>query len=359
VSDARSLTIDELKELAHRQVQSLCQHVLPNGRENCGYWEVGSIEGEPGQSLKVNLRGAMRGIWTDFSAPAKTPERGGNMIQLVALVMFGGNIGEAIKWTKSWLNLDHLDPDRLARHKAQARKSAARQEEGQRNKAELNRRKAHQLYIAAVPAGGTPAEAYLKSRGIDLAARQMKFPGSIRFHPEVYCAEVGKPLPAMVACIYGMDGGYRGTHRTWLQPDGSGKAALVEAKKSLGKYLGGYIQLWKGTHHCPLKDLPRGTPIYVSEGIEDGLSAAVLRPTFRVLAAVSLSNLGALELPADCPVHILAQRDEKQQAIDAFEKAVAALQGRGHEVFLLYPPDGVKDWNDALRREQAALVGEG
>lgn len=351
---ARELTLDELKELAHGQVRSLCQHLLPNGRENCGYWEVGSIEGEPGQSLKVNLGGGRPGLWTDFSAPQGSPERAGNMIQLVALVQFGGRLGDAIKWTRSWLGLDHLDRDRLVKEKARARKSQQRSAKKAEEKAELNRRRAQQLYLEAVPAGGTPVETYLKGRAIDLAARGMEIPGSIRFHPQVYCAEIGKPLPAMVACIYHVSGTYLGTHRTWLQPDGQGKAALVEAKKSIGKYLGGYIQLWKGEHRCALKDLPAGTPIHVSEGIEDGLSAAIMRRHWRVLAGVSLSNIGAIALPPDCPVHLLAQRDEKQQAIDAFEKAVVSLQERGHEVFLLYPPDGVKDWNDALRRE---LVG--
>jgi hypothetical protein len=157
----------------------------------------------------------------------------------------------------------------------------------------------------------------------------------------------------MVAPIVHMDGRHLGTHRTWLQPNGNGKASLIEPKKSLGKYQGGFIPLWKGKHKCSMKDLPPATPIYVSEGIEDGLSAVLAKPSIRCIAGVSLSNIGGLELPAHCPVHILGQRDEKMKAIEAFASSVARLQDRGHKVFLIYPPEGVKDYNDLLRRDGA------
>jgi hypothetical protein len=347
-----AISIDELKELANGQVRSLCGHLLPNGRENTGYWEVGSIEGEKGQSLKINLEGATRGLWTDFSAPKGTAEYSGNLIQLVALVKFGGAVGPACQWLRSWLGLDDLDPDRLATEKARARKAIATNNEEAAAAAEKKRRKALGIYLSAVPLPGTPAETYLVHRGIDLRALGLPAPGSLRFHPEVYCAEVGRKLPALVAQMVNLAGQHVATHRTYLQPDGKGKATLVEAKKALGKYQGGFIPLWKGAHRCAMKDLPRGTPIYVSEGIEDGLSVAIARPSLRVIAAVALSNIGGLELPDGCPVYILGQRDTKMKAIEAFAGAVERLQAAGRDVFLVYPPDGVKDYNDLLLREQ-------
>lgn len=344
-----AISIDELKEIANGSIAAICAHLLPNGRENCGYWEVGSIGGEPGQSLKVNLKGATKGLWTDFSASKGSPDYSGNVIQLVAQVKFGGRVGDACAWLRSWLGIDNLDPDRLASERAKARKAAAKSEKDAAEKAEKNRRRAHHLYLSAVPYPGTPAEAYLQSRALDFAGAGIAYPGAIRFAADVYCAETRGKLPAMIAPIQGLDGRHLGTHRTWLQPDGSGKATLVEAKKSLGKYRGGFIPLWKGEHKCSMKDLPPGTRIYVSEGIEDGLSIALARPTARVIAAVSLSNIGALELPDHCPIYLLAQRDEKMRAIEAFETALGALQERGYAVFLVYPPEGFKDYNDALR----------
>jgi hypothetical protein len=344
-----AISIDELKEIANGQIHQLCSHLLPNGRENCGYWEVGSIEGEPGQSLKVNLRGATRGLWTDFSSSKGSPGYAGNVIQLVAQVQFRGDVGKACQWLRSWLGIDTLDPGRLAKEKAKAQHAAAANEKSAAEKAEKNRRRSHQLFLSAVPYPSTIVERYLCSRALDFRAKGLKAPGAIRFHGNVYCAEIRGDLPAMVAPIVGLDGLHRGTHRTWLEHDGSGKATLVEAKKSIGKYQGGFIPLWKGANKCGLKDLPPGTPIYVSEGIEDGLSVALARPELRVIAAVSLSNIGGLELPDNCPIYLLAQRDEKMRALEAFETALGRLQERGYAVFLIYPPEGFKDYNDALR----------
>jgi hypothetical protein len=345
-----AISIDELKEIANGQIRAICAHLLPNGRENCGYWEVGSIEGEPGQSLKVNLNGATRGLWTDFSSAKGSSDYSGNVIQLVAQVRFAGRVGDACAWLRSWLGIDRLDPDRLAAEKAKAMRAAARSNEDARVKAEKNRRSAHHLFLSAAPYPETIVERYLCARALDFRAAELDAPGAIRFHPEVYCAETRSKLPAMVAPIVGLDGRHLGTHRTWLQSDGSGKATLVEAKKSLGKYQGGHIPLWKGTHKRPLREIPAGTPIYVSEGIEDGLSIALAKPDLRVIAAVSLSNIGGLELPERLPgLSPGAARREDARARGFRDARSRWLQERGYAVFLVYPPEGFKDYNDALR----------
>lgn len=349
-----AIGIDELKELANAQVLAIVRELLPNGREDCGHWSVGSIEGDPGDSLKVNLRGATVGLWTDFAAPVGAPDRAGNILQLIAAVRFGHNFGDACSWARSFLGLDHLDPARLAAEKARASRAATRSAEQAQEKAERNRRKAHELYLNALPIGGTPVETYLISRALDFRAAELELPTALRFRQNVYCAEVRGELPAMVAPIVGLDGRHRGTHRTWLNADGTGKALLLEAKKSLGRFQGGFIPLWKGEHQCSMGKLPPGTPIYVSEGIEDALSAVLAKPSIRCIAAVSLSNIGSLELPEHCPIHLLAQRDEKQQAIDAFEASVGRLQDRGHQVFLIWPPAGAKDYNEWLQRDAAS-----
>jgi hypothetical protein len=351
-----AIDIDDLKELANGQVRTIVAHLLPNGRESCGFWETSNItDAKTGSySLKVNLTGARRGMWTDFGAPKGTRERAGNILQLVAAVKFGHDIGQACAWARSWLHLDTLDPNRLATEKAKARRLASKNLEEAAAQAEKNRRRALQLYLSADALPGTLAEAYLISRGIDLRKAKLRSPGSLKFHAQVWCAETQSKLPAMVAAVVNLEGRHVATHRTYLAGDGCGKASVLEAKKALGKYQGGFIPLWKGEHDCPLGELPPGTPIYVSEGIEDGLSVALARPSLRVIAAISLSNLGNLELPHGCPVHILGQRDEKMRAIEAFAAAVQRLQERGLDVFLIYPPQGVKDYNELLQRDGAA-----
>ncbi len=345
----------ELEQLLRSQVESLCHHLLPAGREECGYWRVGSLQGEPGQSLAVNLSGANAGLWTDFSAPDNTPERGGDCLWLIARVMFGGRLPDAISYAISWLGLDGLDPKRLKTEKARARKEMNDAATQAAKMVEGRRRAAHGLYLSADPIPGTIAETYLISRGIDLRAAGLEAPGALKFHAQVYCKEAEKKLPCLVAAIVNLEGQHVATHRTWLRADGQGKASLVEPKKALGKFAGGFIPLWKGEHKCAMKDLPAGTPVLVSEGIEDGLSAAIARPQHRVIAAVSLSNIGSLRLPdAMGPLVILAQRDEKARAIESLERAIAKQQDQGRDVRLAYPPRGVKDLNDLLQAEDGA-----
>lgn len=344
------ISIDEIKELANAQVHSLAAHLLPNGRENCGFWECGSIGGEKGQSLKLNLSGANKGLWTDFSAAKGTPGYSGNLIQLTAHVMFGGDVGDAVRYLKSWLGLDDLDPARLAKVKARAVEQARENAVEAAKQREKMRARAHGLFLSGVPIPGTPAETYLCERGIDLRAAGLPAPGSLRFHAETWCAEVKRKLPAMLAAIVSLDGRHLGTHRTYLRPDGRDKAQLADAKKAMGSFAGGFIPVWKGASRKPMKDLAPGTRIYAGEGIEDALSVALVRPHERIVAAVSLSNIGNLELPDGCPLYVLGQRDEKLQAIEAFERAVAAHQERGREVFLISPPEGFKDYNAPIDR---------
>jgi hypothetical protein len=365
-----TISIDELKEIANGQARQIAMHLLPNGRESCGYWETSNLtDAKTGSySLKVNISGASRGMWTDFGAPKGTKERAGNILQLIAAVKFGHDIGAACSWARSWLGLDTLDPDRLATEKARARRSADANLAAGAKEAEDKRRRAMHLYLSAEPLPGTIAETYLISRGIDLRAAGLRAPGALKFQPRTYCHELYEGLqatcskteararakiPAMVAAVVNLEGRHIATHRTYLQPDGSGKALLLEAKKALGKYQGGFIPLWKGEHDCPMGELPEGTPVYVSEGIEDGLSVALARPSLRVIAAISLSNMGSLVLRPDCPIYLLGQRDENMVARDAFHRCVERLQQKGHDVFLILPPEGVKDYNDLLQRDGA------
>lgn len=51
-----------LKERA----EEVCRHLLPNGHRDGNEWKVGSVAGEPGSSLGVNLAGKA-GVWSDFA----------------------------------------------------------------------------------------------------------------------------------------------------------------------------------------------------------------------------------------------------------------------------------------------------
>jgi len=347
---AFAVSIDELKALGGAQIRAIAAECLPNGRPDGIYWRTGSIADEPGQSLAVTLDGADRGLWCDHAASG--PEGGGNVLQLIAWTRFGGDIKAAIAWLKSFLGLDGLDPGRLATVRAQARRQAVDGAEKQARQREDRRRSAHALFLSAAPIAGTPAELYLRGRGIDLRILG-RAPGSLRFRADVYNKEAARALPCLLAAVVDLDGRHIATHRIWIAPDSKGgwtKADLENAKMALGSFAGGFIPLWKG--RCPkaMGELAPGTDVYVSEGIEDGLSTACASPEQRVIAAVTLGNIGKLRLPEGMGrLIIVGQRYKPGPETDALEAAIVAQQAGGRDVWLTPPPAGFKDVNDALR----------
>jgi twinkle protein len=62
------LTVGEIAQMMRDRSEEIAKHLLPNGRLVCGEWLVGSINGEPGQSMKVYVSGSKIGIWSDFAS---------------------------------------------------------------------------------------------------------------------------------------------------------------------------------------------------------------------------------------------------------------------------------------------------
>ncbi len=259
--------------------------------------------------------------------------------------------------------LDFNDPAKvreLEEARAAREADAAKDAEGRRSRAES-------LWRGAEPIGrdgvATPALAYLQGRMIDFAALG-KLPGALRWRPDIghpdFKGRKDNRHAAMIAAIFALSGQIVGCHRTYLDISGwdfARRAGVViklggvsDAKLTLGPSLGGHIPIWKGEHRHPLKDIPAGTDVYLSEGIEDGGSVAVSDPTRRVICGVSLSKLGAVELPEQMGALVLiGQRDKVgSAAADAFERVIAAHQARGRKVKLMMPPVGFKDFNDVL-----------
>jgi hypothetical protein len=206
----------------------------------------------------------------------------------------------------------------------------ARREAERRAEVERRARQASRLWWEAVPICGTPAERYLRGRGITCA-----LPPSLRFHPAAWHGATATRHPALVALVEGGDG--FAVHRTYLRPDGSGKAALDPAKAMLGAVAGGAVRLADGQDG-----------LAVAEGIETALSLAcgLLRVPATVWAALSTSGLRGLRLPPEAGRLIIAPDGDpagRAAAHDLAERAHAA----GWTVSLLPAPEG-RDWNDIL-----------
>jgi DNA primase len=110
------------------------------------------------------------------------------------------------------------------------------------------------IWNEATSIGGTPAETYLRSRGIT-----MDLPYTLRFARLRYPNEQGR-RPALVAAVCDLAGDLTGIQRTFLTDEGR-KADVPAVKLSLGRIAGSAIQLG-----------PPAGSLVVTEGLEDGLT---------------------------------------------------------------------------------------
>ena len=342
------VAISEVSAMLAGRIDALARELLPAGRRDGHEWRCGGVDGAPGRSLGVHLSGGKAGVWADFS----TGETG-DALDLVAAVLFRGDVSEAFRWARQWLGLESGDPAALATRRAEAVAAADRRAEEAEREVEQTRNNAFRIWLSAQERiGGTPVEAYLRGRGIDLAALGRQ-PRALRFHPNLWNAETQRHWPAMVAAVHGSDGKFLAVHRTFLEVQDGGavrKAPLQKPKLVLGVYRGGMIRLWRGASGRPLREAREGERVDITEGIEDGLSVAVCCPEARVVAAISLSNLGNLVFPpAIGGVVLWRQNDKERQAIAAFDRAVSEFRRRGLEVLIPQMPDKLKDVNDLVR----------
>ncbi|CAN5199166.1 hypothetical protein BH10PSE12_BH10PSE12_36520 [soil metagenome] len=188
---------------------------------------------------------------------------------------------------------------------------------------------ARAIWRQAVAIAGTPAETYLRSRGLHLP-----IPASIRFARLKY-GKRGQEHPCLVACVASVDNKIVGIQRTYLNASGTGKAAVPKPKLSLGRVSGGAIRL-----------APAAGGMVVCEGLEDGLT--LMQEMGRaVWVAAGASMMPNMQFPAG--VHSIAIGGDGDEAgREAARRAAEAYSGRRLRVRTFFPVDA-KDFNDELR----------
>ena len=352
---AHLVSVGEIARMCAAHIQTLAPQLLPNGKKSGQEWICGSPAGEPGTQMAVHLTGTKAGIWAHFAGHER-----GDALDLIAVVLFAGDKREALRWARRWLGIDAGDAAVLATARRalpdQAKLAAAAAVD------EAKSRTAAKTIWLAAQAGlaNTPVADYLARRGIDLA-EMARPPRAIRYHPRLWHTESQRHWPAMVTAISGPDG-FLAIHRTWLQVGDNAlprsqdnrlaivtKAPVEPQKAVWGAYRGGHIPLQRGATGKPLRQAEDGETLDITEGIEDGLTVAVFNPTFRVIAAVSLSALAVIELPpAIRTLRIWRQADTKKPALEAFDRAVAAHQAAGRAILIPALEPGAKDVNEMI-----------
>ncbi len=314
-----------VSELAHglaRYAEAVCRTYLTNGRRVGNYWIVGDVRNTKGRSMHVRLKdsGPKRaGKWFDEA----TGEH--------------GDLLDVIEHSRGLLEFrDILDEARrfLAEPPPEPA-SAQREPSAARGSPDAARR----LFAMSRPIAGTLGERYLAARSIPFAARER----ALRFHPGCYYRDLATgetlTLPALIAAVTGLDGKITGLHRTWLDPDGDGKAHLPEPRRSLGHLLGNGI--WLGmTPGMP-------APAAISgEGLETMLSLRMVMPALPMVAATSAGHLGGIAFPIGCErLYIAADADAAGR--HGIERLARRAEDAGILPLVLRPQLG--DFNDDLR----------
>lgn len=363
-------TFQEIVDALQARPLDVAQRYAPGGNVDTGkYWALCPFrqDGTLG-SFYVNLSGSHVGRFMDHSSGEH-----GDMLDLIQKVL-GCDRRDALVEARAFLGMDDETPAQRALRARQAKRAKDRAEVDARdavaNRAKKSRNAQAMFLRSCERVVDTPVAGYLSGRAIGIE-RLGRTPHSLRFHDALPYSHIDKKTgeviegkwPAMVSAIYGpaIDGGgapvFWGVHRTWLARDDDGlwgKAPVPNAKKVYGQLKGGYIRLWsglgpRGGKGPSLSKAGPGSRVYITEGIEDGLSVAVLKPDARVLVAVTLGNIREMKLPPMIShVTIVADNDPHPEQSRQIDMACSRFAREGRKVDVWRNVYGGKDLNDAL-----------
>jgi hypothetical protein len=194
---------------------------------------------------------------------------------------------------------------------------------------EASRRAAIRIWGSACSAEASPAERYLRGRGLDVASAEL------RFHPRT--PDGPHPhtqyRPALIAAVRDQTG-LVGVHRTFLETHQDRLAPIGQPRRGLGRFGRGAVRLGGIAARLGL-----------AEGIETALSATIL---FGVpcWATLGTERFGLVGLPPEVTELVLfLDHDQGGQRAEAIARAAYAhLPIETHR-----PARDGDDWNDVLR----------
>lgn len=312
----------DLAQRLGRQAEAVCRRYLANGRRSGRYWQVGDVRNTPGASMFVRLIDTLKGPagkWTD----AATGEHG-DLLDVIRESLGLIDFADVAEEARSFLSLPHPEPAPVPRRRPPLASAPSGSREA-----------ARRLFAMSQPIAVTVAETYLRKRGITA----LHGTDALRFHPRCYYRPDNdaptETWPALIARVSDLDGQQTGTHRTWLAPEGSGKAPIDTQRKAMGDLLGHGVRFGGDT------DIQA-----VGEGIETMLSLRVALPMMAMVAALSSAHLAALLFPETLR-RLYIVRDDDPAGDAARDALVERAQAIGIEAIVLSPALG--DFNEDLQ----------
>ncbi|MFO1100752.1 MAG: toprim domain-containing protein [Xanthobacteraceae bacterium] len=309
----------ELARRLARDAEAVCRHYLSKGRRQGRYWMVGDVRNTPGRSMFVRLSGpdsgpGAAGRWTDAASAEH-----GDLLDVIRESCGLVEFREVAEEARRFLSLPRAEPPAVPRPP------------GPRGSAEAARR----LWAMAKPLAGTLAEAYLRTRGITT----VHYAGALRFHPRCYYRPdehaPTETWPAMIAAVTDLSGAITGAHRTWLAPDGLGKAPIDTPRRAMGGLLGHAVRFGVAAD-----------VLAAGEGIETTLSLRCALPAMPMAAALSASHLAAFQFPPTLR-HLYIVRDADVAGDTAVGVLTERAEAAGIEALVLSPRLG--DLNEDLQ----------
>lgn len=326
-----SFETDDLIRALAENAEGVCRAYLPAGRREGSYWIVGDLQNNPGRSLFVRLTGPAAGPGAAGKFTDGATGEHGDLLDIIRERTGISRFPDLLTEARAHLGRPKpliSDPPVPRKAKAPGGTPAA----------------ARRLFAASVPVPGTLADTYLRSRGLTQGGTS----SALRFQAKCWHRDEGQtksiPRPALIAAVTDGAGVCRGVHRTWLAPDGQGKAAVVTQRRAMGHLLGNAVRL-----------TPHDDILVVGEGIETMLSLLEAAPGLPVWAALSSAHLGAVLLPEGLErLYIAIDRDPAGQR--AAERLSARATEVGVAVRVLVPRLG--DFNDDLQANGTATLLE-
>jgi hypothetical protein len=306
-----------------RHAEAVCKQYLSSGHRAGRYWIVGDAKNTPGRSMFVRLSGppsgkGAAGRWQDGA----TGEYG-DLLDVIRAALSLVDFKDVAEEARRFLSLPHPEPETGIPTRRLSSASVGSPEASRR------------LFAMAQPIGGTLAAVYLNGRAITSLVGVTV----LRYHPRCYYKpDMHSPTeiwPAMVASVTDLAGRQTGAHRTWLKPDGSGKAPVESPRRAMGDLLGHGVRFGVA-----------GEVLAAGEGIETVLSPRMVLPHMPMLAALSAAHLAAILFPPSLR-RLYVLRDRGAAGDSARDSLVARAMSVGIEAIAVSPVQG--DFNDDLR----------
>ncbi|WFU50214.1 DUF7146 domain-containing protein [Sinorhizobium terangae] len=319
------LSASELADRLARDAEAACRHYLSAGRRVGNYWIVGNVANDEGRSLYVQLAGPRAGKWVD----AATGQYG-DLLDLVREACGLIDFRDVAAEVRHFLSLPQSQPGSPRKGDARDLPSVDRPAW----------QRARRLFRMTEPLAGTLAERYLRERGIPRASAQP----ALRFHPSCYYRDLASgrtmSIPALIAAVTDPSGAITGVHRTWLDPNGDGKAKVDDPRRALGRLLG------NGVRFCfPISG--RVSVMAAGEGLESMLSLSQVMPGMPMVSALTANHLAAFRLPEGCQrLYIAADADAAgRHGLEALSRRAQAAR-----ILPLVLAPELGDFNEDLRQ---------